>query len=90
MKTLYTMSEKLEQLNKQIAAMRSHSQWQNSGNKKINLGTSIGIEICAIVLSSVFVGNMLDKFFATKPAFLVICIIFAFIVCFRNIWRIVR
>ena len=54
----------------------------SNGNQAFN----IAIELVAGMIVGLIIGLLLDKLFASKPLFLIICLILAMVAAFRSIW----
>lgn len=55
---------------------------ENASNAAFN----IAIEIVAGVIAGLIIGLFLDNLFASKPIFLIICLMLSSIAAFRSIW----
>ena len=51
-----------------------------------NLAFNIATEMVAGVIVGLIIGLFLDNLFASKPIFLIICLILSIIAAFRSIW----
>ena len=67
--------------------------WKNKEDKEFWLNPllyNVGIYLMTPILLGVFIGYSLDKFFKTKPIFVVFFIILGTISSFYNFWKIVK
>ena len=78
---------KNDELDKRIKAFENNTQGENRNPAPKPLGglLSYGIDLFAYVCVGVFLGVILDKYFSSKPAFLLICLIISIISVFRTI-----
>lgn len=79
---------KIDQLQKKIdkAKKNQTTNSSESSNKSSPL-IDVGADLVAGVIVGVIIGLMFDKLFASKPLFLIICIILSVAAAFRSIWK---
>lgn len=78
-----------DELDKRIKAFENNTQGGNKNripnSKPLGGLLSYGIDLFAYVCIGVFLGVILDKYFSSKPVFLLICLIISIISVFRTI-----
>ena len=79
--------KKIDELQKKIETIKNQTTNSSESSKNSSPLTDVAAELVAGVIVGVIVGLMFDKLFASKPLFLIICIIISVAAAFRSIWK---
>jgi len=79
--------KKIDELQEKIDKLKSNNVKTGVSKKNSSPIIDIAAELVAGVLVGVIIGLMMDNLFASKPLFLIICIILAVVAAFRSIWK---
>lgn len=79
-------NESPDQIQKRIDKVKSIRQ-ESHNVKNSNMAFNIAIELVAGGIIGIIIGLCIDNLFDSKPIFLIICIILAFIAAFKTIWH---
>ena len=76
-----------QELKERIAKLKSAPKPVKNVVSNSNMAFNIAVELVAGVIVGVIIGIFLDKVFASKPIFLIICIVLSITASFRLIWN---
>lgn len=76
----------LNTLKERITKLKPLPEDKQKRNDRLD-ALSVSIEIVAGVIVGLITGICLDKIFATKPVFLIICLVLGMIASARTIWQ---
>jgi ATP synthase protein I len=79
--------EKYSDIQKRIAKYKKTTPAAKKPPSSTNLAFNIAVELVAGVIVGVIVGLLFDNLFASKPFFLIICLILSMIAAFKLIWN---
>lgn len=79
--------KKIDELQEKIDKLKDNNVKRGVSKKSSSPIIDIAAELVAGVLVGVIIGLMMDNLFASKPLFLIICIILAIVAAFRSIWK---
>lgn len=79
--------KKIDELQQKIDKIKDKNTEKINDKKNSAAIIDIAAELVAGVLVGVIIGLMTDNLFASKPLFLIICIILAVVAAFRSIWK---
>lgn len=80
--------EVLKQINNKLEALRKKNASTISYSKKLLFfKENVAFDLIAYVLVGLFIGYKLDNFFKTKPLFIIIFVLLAFITFFVKIYK---
>ena len=78
--------DELNAIKDRITKLKPSSEKNQEINKKFD-ALCISIEIVAGVIVGLITGVCLDKVFATKPMFIIICLVLGMMASARTIWQ---
>lgn len=89
------MSEDLEKLDTKIAELRKAQKKrenipdaaESENQDNMRLGMRAGAELVTAIVAGALIGYWLDKYFETKPLFLLVMLVLGVITGFVNVWR---
>lgn len=79
--------DKQQELKQRIKRLKSDSKPVKIVISNSSMPFNIAVELVAAVVVGLIIGIFLDKMFASKPIFLIICIVLSIIAAFRLIWN---
>ncbi|NRB10284.1 MAG: AtpZ/AtpI family protein [Rickettsiaceae bacterium] len=81
------IKDKQQEIKQRIKQLKSDNKPVKTVISNSNMAFNIAVELVAGVIVGVIIGIFLDKIFASKPIFLIICIVLSIIAAFRLIWN---
>lgn len=79
-------NENSDHIQKRIDEVKSIRQ-ESHNVKNSNTAFNFAIELVAGGIIGIIMGLFIDNLFDSKPIFLIICIILAFVAAFKTIWH---